>query len=143
MNLHQYQKKVNQLVKNWEKIRSKALENTKEVALDLIAEDQLYNKGIDGTGRKLPKYRNSEYERLKAQLNPNRVTDLKLHGDWIDGFRGIVKGDSITIGSSDPKSPMLHKKYGPDITNLTPENLSVYSQDYVLPELQDLTRKAL
>ena len=136
-------KRAKNLARNWGKIRGQALENTKEQAIDLITDDQLFEQGIDGAGRKLDEYRDPLYEAFKARLNPNRVTDLRLSGDYVDSHRGTVRGDDLIIDATDPKEGKLIGKYGPDIQNLTPENTKVYARESVLPELQELTHKAL
>ncbi|GAG30452.1 unnamed protein product, partial [marine sediment metagenome] len=76
-------------------------------------------------------------------LNPNKVTDLRLTGNFLDGLFGNVQGDDILTGSTDSKAASLANKYGPDHLSMTKENAAKYAKDAVLPELQDLTRKAL
>ena len=139
--LRELAQRAEKLAKNWEKIRGQSLENTKEIAIDLITDDQLFDKGIDGAGRKLDEYRSREYENFKALLNPNRVTDLRLSGDYVDSHRGTVQGDNLIIDATDQKEGKLLTKYGADIQNLTDENTKIYAQDYVLPELIRLTLK--
>ena len=130
-------------MKNWAKLRSDALEQTKEVALDLIAEDQLFEKGIDGEGKKLKPYRSVAYAEFKATLNPKKVTDLRLTGDFLDGLFGKVIGDDIITDSTDEKAFLLDSKYGVNHLSTTKENAEKYAREDVLPILQDSTKKAL
>ena len=141
--LRELQKRANLLAKNWAKLRSDALEKTKEIALDLIADDQLFEKGIDGSGQKLPSYSSIGYADFKATLNPNKVTDLRLSGDYLDGLFGNVTGDNIITDSTDSKAGKLAAQYGSDHLSTTKENTAKYAREDVLPILQDSTKKAL
>jgi len=130
-------------VRNWAKLRSDALEKTKEIALDLIADDQLFDKGIDGAGKKLKPYQSVAYAEFKATLNPKKVTDLRLTGDFLDGLFGDVIGDNIITDSTDQKADLLDNKYGLDHLSTTKENAAKYARGDVLPILQNSTKKAL
>ena len=141
--LRELQKRANLLARNWAKLRSDALEETKEIALDIITDDQLFDKGIDGDGSKLVPYSTIEYAEFKATLNPNKVTDLQLTGDFIDGLFGKIIGDNIVTGSTDSKAFSLASQYGPNHLSMTKENAAKYARGDVLPILQDSIKKAL
>lgn len=143
MTVSELAKRANQLAKQWSKIRSQALEDTKEIALDMITDDQLFDQGIDGRGQKLPEYRSPEYEAIKARMNPNRVPDLRFTGDWTESIYSTIQGDDTIIQASDSKDAKLTAKYGPDIKNLTKENTKRYALENVLPVLQDYRDKIL
>lgn len=142
--LRELQKRANLLVRNWAKLRSDALEKTKEIALDIITDEQLFDKGIDGDGNQLPlPYAPFTIDIKKALGQPiNRIT-LKDTGAFYDGFFGNVKGDDIIIGSSDSKSSQLHNDWGKNISSMTKANTEKYARENVLPILQDSLRKAL
>ncbi len=142
--LRELQKNANLLVRNWGKLRSKALEDTKEIALDIITDDQLFKQGIDGDGNKLPlPYAPFTISVKRATGLPvDRIT-LFQEGDFHDGFFGNVSGDDIETGSSDSKSSDLHKEWGKSISSMTKANTERYAREAVLPELQKSTRKAL
>jgi len=141
--LRDLQKRSRVLVKQWSKIRSQALEKTKEIALDIISDDQLFDKGIDGAGRKLQSYASDGYADFKSTLNPNKVTDLKLTGNFLDGLFGDVTGDNILTDSTDSKAGQLASKYGPDHLSMTKQNTAKYAREAVLPELHDSVHKIL
>lgn len=132
------------MAKNWSKIRSQALEKTKEIALDVITDDQLFAKGIDGDGGKLPlPYAPFTIDIKKTLGQPiDRIT-LKNTGAFHDGFFDNVSGDNIITGSSDSKSAQLHKDWGQSISSMTKANTEKYARENVLPILQDSTKKAL
>jgi len=137
------QKRSKNLARNWSNLRSESIEKTKGQVLDIISEDQLFNKGIDGLGEKLSSYRSPVYADFKAFLNPNKVTDLRLTGDFVDSFTAKVNGDNILVGATDDKTFSLLFKYGQEVLLLTPENTKAYARGYVLPELQTLVRNAI
>lgn len=142
--LRQLQKNANLLAKNWQKIRSQALENTKEIALDIITDDQLFDKGIDGDGNKLPlPYAPFTIDVKQVTGLPTDRITLFQEGNFHDGFFGNVLGDDIITGSSDSKSSELHREWGKSISSMTKANTKVYAREAVLPELQELTKKAL
>ena len=132
------------MARNWAKIRSDALNETKEIALDIITDDQLFKEGIDGDGNKLPlPYAPFTIDVKKATgLPTNRIT-LFQEGNFHDGFFGNIIGDDIITGSSDSKSSDLHKDWGKSISSMTKENAAKYAREDVLPVLQNSTKKAL
>ena len=142
--LRDFQKRSNDLVKNWPQIRSDALNEAKEIALDVITDDQLFKKGIDGDGNKLPlPYAPFTISIKKALGQPTDRITLKDTGAFYDGFFANISGDNMTIGSSDSKSSKLHKVWGKSISSMTKANTEIYAREDVLPVLQDLVQKAL
>lgn len=81
--------------------------------IDIIT-SQLLN-GVDGNGEFLQAYRSKDYAEMKLLLNPKGVTDLKLTGNFWEGFYSIVKKFPIVINSKDEKRGELVKKYGDEI----------------------------
>ncbi len=142
--LRELQKRANLLAKNWAKLRSDALEKTKEIALDIITDEQLFDKGIDGDGNKLPlPYAPFTIDTKKALGQPtNRIT-LRDTRSFHDGFFGNISGDDIITGSSDSKSSELHKDWGQSISSMTKANTEKYARENVLPILQDSIKKVL
>lgn len=142
--LRELQKRANLLAKNWAKLRSDALEKTKEIALDIITDDQLFDKGIDGDGNKLPlPYAPFTIDIKKLLGQPTDRITLKDTGSFYDGFFGNINGDDIITGSSDSKSSDLHQEWGQSISSMTKENSAKYAREEVLPILQDSTKKSL
>ena len=131
-------------MKNWPKLISDALEKTKEIALDIITDDQLFKEGIDGDGNKLPlPYAPFTIDIKKLLGQPTDRITLKDTGSFHDGFFGNISGDNIITGSSDSKSSQLHNDWGKSISSMTKENAARYARGDVLPVLQDSTKKAL
>lgn len=127
---------------NFELSLLKVVKDNDNVIIDLNTDDQLFKFGIDSAGQKLAPYRSSEYAQLKAQLNPNRVTDLKLEGDFYKGFRVDADKFPIYVTSIDDKAAKLVAKYGEDIFGLTQENKGEFS-DQILQDVQQEIRQKL
>ncbi len=67
-------------------------------------------------------------------LAPLGIPDLKVTGDFYNGFVIIISGNIITITSRDIKTLQLEGKYG-DIFGLQDNNLSELAFNYILPRL--------
>lgn len=120
------------------------LEN-EAVIIELNAEEQLYEKGINTFGVSISDYQaytevTIGFKKLKGQPT-NRVT-LRDEGDFHDSFSIILTNTYFEIIASDPKTEKLKKKYGP-ILGLTDENILEISHNYILPELRKILIKYL
>jgi hypothetical protein len=110
--------KVTDYIAKMEKVTIKAQEfallqiikENEHLLLDIIT-GQLLN-GKDGNGEFLQAYRSKDYAEMKLHLNPKGVTDLRLTGDFWDGFYAVVKKFPIIIDSKDEKRDHLVDKYG-------------------------------
>ena len=134
-------KSVNRIKQfNFELALLKILRENDNIIIDLNTDDQLFKFGIDSSGNKLAPYRSTEYERLKAQLNPNHVTDLKLEGDFYKGWKVDADKFPIYMTSTDAKTAELVGKYGEDIFGLTDKNMGALS-DYIVDDIRETLRK--
>ena len=108
--------------------------------IDMNAQEQLYERGINRLGVKISHYApyaplTIEIKKAKGQPT-NRVT-LRDEGDFESSFY-IEAGDTqFEIRASDPKTEELIKKYGRQILGLTDENLEELIWNYIYPELLD------
>lgn len=96
------------------------LETTDEEAIKLVQEQ--LRQGKDGNDNFLAPYRDPEYAAYKLTLNPLGVTDLRLHGSFYEGMLVQADETSLSIISNDVKWAKLARKYGLDITRLSPES---------------------
>lgn len=121
-------------VKNQEQALLSIIEKHQHLLIDVIT-GQLLN-GIDGNGEFLQAYRNENYAEMKLQMNPRGVTDLRLSGDFWDGFFAIVKKFPIIIDSKDVKRDELVERYGKEIFHPTQEGKTVFVQfiEYAIRE---------
>lgn len=101
-------------------------------------------QGRDALGNFLAEYMAEDYAKFKQHLNskpPLFIPDLKLEGNFYDGFVLRWEGDTFTIDSTDEKTGKLVKKYGADIFGLMDESLSEL-KDYMLASFITLFRRA-
>jgi len=102
------------------------------------------DSGTDNAGKPLdPPYRSAKYADFKLTLNPKGVVDLKLTGDFWDGFFLSADQYPITFGSADIKAPELEAKYGKEIFGLDKTSMEALNKGIVLPELRARIRKVL
>ena len=85
--------------------------------------------GKDASGSKLPEYQDQiHYRRFKSSIGSKSGSnfDLKVSGDFFEGFFGKFNGDSFLINSSDLKRDELVQMTSPEIFGLTKENLNKF-----------------
>ena len=113
------------------------LERSKELVLDLIREDQLFDKGIDGLGNELKAY--SSYTVALKRSKGQKFTNVTLNdtGSFYKGFDLLFNGISVGVFSRDSKAPELVQKYGRDIFTFTVENNRVLNDKIILPQLTE------
>ena len=101
------------------------VENQEEI-LDLnIAQ---LDEGVDSLGDLLMEYASEEYAQFKKALGskaPFGIPDLKLEGDFREGFILITEGSEFRIDSTDQKAGELAFKYGQDIYGLNEKSLEI------------------
>lgn len=106
--------------------------------VDLNAEEQLYEQGIDRLGVEITDY--APYSPVtiaikEAKGQPtNRVT-LRDEGDFESSFFLEVGDKQFEIKASDFKTEDLIRKYGCQILGLTDENIAILIWQYIYPDL--------
>lgn len=106
--------------------------------VDLNAEEQLYEQGINRLGVEIADY--APYSPVtiaikEAKGQPtNRVT-LRNEGDFESSFFLEVGGKQFEIKASDFKTEDLIRKYGRQILGLTDENIAILIWQYIYPDL--------
>ena len=114
-------------------IRSK-----EDVIVAAIANDQLYRRGITGTGEKIMSYAPYSPRTIKAKLKKGQPTTrvtLRDSGDFHRAMHLVFDTDGFYITSEDKKTPFLVSKYGPAIFELTRENLNRIVRAHIRKEL--------
>lgn len=114
--------------------------------IDMNAQEQLYERGINRLGVKISDYApyaplTIEIKKAKGQPT-NRVT-LRDEGDFESSFYLEVGDTQFEIRASDPKTEELIKKYGRHILGLTDENLEELIWNYIYPELLDKAKSII
>nr|DAZ50399.1 MAG TPA: hypothetical protein [Caudoviricetes sp.] len=106
--------------------------------VDLNAEEQLYEQGVNNLGVSISDYApyspvTIEIKKAKGQPT-NRVT-LRDEGDFESSFFLDVGQNQFEIKASDWKTEELIKKYGRQILGLTNENIEKLIWDFIYPDL--------
>lgn len=121
------------------------MSHEKEI-IEAIVQNQLYERGINGTGVEIMSYKPYRPRTIKNKQRKgqpyNRVT-LKDTGEWYNSLRLVYDVDGFFITSTDEKNTYLKKKYGPTILRLTNENLSMILNKYIRPNLKVKLEKYL
>lgn len=136
VDIDKYLKNLDFLIDNIEKESDSIIFKNKEKILDLNRENQLFDLGIDGNGRRIfPLYRPyTIFSKRMAQLPYNRVT-LFDTGAFYNAFDLRNQNGNILIFSRDSKSSELQDKYGSSIFGLTNENQRILNSNIIRPEL--------
>ena len=114
--------------------------------VDLNAEEQLFEQGINRLGVEISDY--APYSPItiaikEAKGQPtNRVT-LRDEGDFESSLYLEVGDKQFEIKASDFKTEDLIKKYGRQILGLTDENISILIWKYIFPDLMAETKKQI
>lgn len=131
------------------KIFQEVIKENESVIVDMNAENQLFEKGVNALGVSISSYRpysdkTVEIKKMKGQPY-NRVT-LRDTGDFHSAFFVRVSRENFSIDSTDWKTKKLEKKYGDqkgDIFGLTDENLTELITEYVAPEVLEIAKKMI
>lgn len=114
--------------------------------VDLNAQDQLYEEGINRLGVSIMDY--APYRPLTIAIKEqkgqptNRVT-LRDTGDFESSFYLEVSNKQFEVKDSDWKTEALIKKYGRQILGLTDENISSLIWDYIYPDIIEKAREVI
>lgn len=116
-----------------------------ELVLKIVKEDEAYLTGLnklqlfeslDSQGEPLGEYSSLAYANKKGRI----TVDLKLTGDFYDGFFIDTSELPIAFDSRDSKTELLVKKYGKEIFGLSEEHLKVYIRGRFKTRFQDYFR---
>lgn len=114
--------------------------------IDMNAEEQLFEQGINRLGVEISDYAPYSPETIaikEAKGQPtNRVT-LRDEGDFESSFYLEAGDKQFEIKAADWKTEELIKKYGRQILGLTDENISILIWKYIFPDLMAETKKQI
>ncbi len=119
-------------------------ENNEKVIAD-FNRVQLYEKGETVDGKKLKKYRNAKYARVKNSMNPLPGLgnpDFYVTGEFQKSIFADVRGKSIILDAADPKVEFLVERDGEGIFGLQDESkVQVWNRVLRPPLIQRLNKK--
>ena len=126
------------------KVIEEVVRENDNIILDMNAEDQLFEKGIDRFGTEIASYApyaplTIEIKKLKGQ--PTARVTLRDEGDFHRSFYIEYQSDGFQIKASDWKTDDLIKGYGEGILGLTDSNFQEFAVDYVKPALNEILKK--
>lgn len=137
---------ITQFEKSIPDLIAKVITDNQEFIIDMNAESQLYDKGINRFGVDISDY--APYSQITIEIKRekgqpyNRVT-LRDEGAFESSFFIEFLNDGFRISASDAKAAALTRKYGDGILGLTDENLQVVIRDYIKPFIFEQARKTI
>lgn len=111
-----------------------------EVIIKMIAEEQLYNLGIEGRGIEIMSYQPYSYRTVKNKKRKGQPYDrvtLRDTGEFHASLKVVFDNSGFYVTSTDEKASVLLNKYGRTIFRLSNENLKVLLNDYIRPSLKE------
>lgn len=135
------QQKIKQL-KKFQDDRAEIMFSTmvanREIIIDFIVEEQLYERGIRGDGVKIwtvEPYKPATIEIKEMKGQPTDRITLRDTGDFHASVHLVKEPGGLRITADDWKTGHLIEKYGEQIFWLLPENLNDIIWNYIYPEL--------
>lgn len=128
-----------------EELKNVILEN-EDVIIQMVAENQLYEHGIEGRGIEIMSYQPYAPKTIRVKLRKGQPTDrvtLRDTGQFHESFHLEFDGDGFYIVSSDEKSKYLLKRYGDTILRITDENLKKLLREYIEPGLKQKLKEKI
>lgn len=112
--------------------------NNADVIIEMIAQNQLYEQGIEGRGIPIMSYRPYAPRTIKKKQKKGQPYDrvtLRDTGEFHASLRVESDENGFYIVSSDEKAEYLLERYGTTIFRLTNENLKELLNNYIRPSL--------
>ena len=109
--------------------------------VDIITQEQLYDKGIKGDGTPTGEYSPVSIA-LKKDPKKDHIT-LKEEGDFYAGYKINRNGQDFEITSTDWKAGKLERMFGKEIFELTKDNEAEIIDKELNPELMQKVQKAI
>ena len=115
----------------------KALEEHHLVLKDFIVEKQLYDKGIDGKGQKLPPYTRAYIRYKISKRQPADRTTLKDSGDFYASVKIVAFTDYFEISSDVAYDKYIFSRYTKDVLRATNDNLRAFLNKFFIPKIKE------
>ena len=120
------------------------VEDNSNKIIELNTEKQLFDRGIGSDGLRLEPSYSNPYKKLKKALNqPSDRVTLRLEGDFHKSFEVIIGSKQFQINATDKKTKWLIQRYGEKIFGLTSDNVSLFREIVIRPELLQEIRKEI
>lgn len=128
-----------------QELKDEILRN-EEVIVKMIADEQLYEQGIEGRGIKIASYKPYAPRTIRDKIRKGQPYDrvtLRDTGEFHVSLKVVFDNEGFYITSDDEKSQYLLDKYGKTIFRLSDENLKILINDYIRPSLKSKLKERL
>lgn len=134
------------------RVKALNLQDVSERSMEEAAPDmtrrqrEQFLEGKNSKGKRIGRYRNPAYARLKAQMNPVPGlgnVDLRLTGEFLKGVYTEIRGDQVIVDSVDEKTNDLAEKYGEVIFGLAPDPKAAFVNEDLQPVFMKNVRNEL
>lgn len=104
----------------------------------LLVDIQMYEKGQDGTGKKLRPYSRYTIRYKISKGQPKDRTTLRDSGDFHASIQVTAYKDFYEVSSNVPHDTILtnSKNYGKNILRINPDDFINFIQEYFITELK-------
>ena len=137
MNLFTKQIKfIEDVQKEFNDVIKRTIQSYDYVLKDYVVNKQLFRKGIDGDGKRLPGYSRTTIRLKIAKGQPADRTTLHDTQKFAISITIDAFSDRFEIGSDVSYSKYLIRRYGKAILKPTDENLREFLQNYFVPNLK-------
>lgn len=144
MNALELEKKLIKARNGIEQETAKIIIKMEKKIIDLVRIDQLYDKGIDGKGKKIkPEYTNYTVAVKKIKGDVSNHVTLHDTGDLYDSFITDYGSYELYLFPTDKKKDELLNKYGGSIFDMTIDNKFKLNYEMILPELQKFVKSTI
>ena len=109
-----------------------------DIIIDMVANDQLYERGINGRGVEISSYEPYHMSTIRIKLKKGQPVDrvtLRDTGRFHRSFKLRTDAEGFYIEPTDGKTEMLKNRYGSLILRLSPDNVSELLRGYIRPYL--------
>lgn len=114
------------------------IEQDTSIIIDMNANRQLYQQGINSEGEDIMSYAPYRAKTIKIKLTKGQPTDrvtLRDTGDFHTSFEVVADETQFKIDATDWKAQELVAKYGKEILGLTEEHVHELIWQYLYPKL--------
>ena len=128
-----------------EELRDEIMKH-EDIIVQMVAQEQLYEKGIEGRGIEIMSYQPYTARTIKIKQKKGQPYDrvtLKDTGEFYNSLHVEFDDEGFYVTSTDDKAKYLLARYGKTIFRLTNENFSELLRNYMRPSLKEKLKERL
>jgi len=127
---------INDVEKNIGLVLQETIRRFDFVVKDYVVNKQLFQKGIDGDGERLPGYKRTTIRIKLSKGQPVDRTTLHDTEKFVESITIDTFNDRFEIGSSVSYDKWIVKRYGRNVLKVTEENFREFMNVYFLPNFK-------